>query len=172
MQFHVVAAVITTAVVVQVLVLGCSIFQTGKVRWNGAGNIDATALSLIAGLQIILGKSDVVMLRGLVGAEDVAIYFIANQLGASGFSELGVRLVKGPMMARAAQMEDWGHRSTFIRGALFVFYLRCRRLPALLSGSGFVFGPGIVPSPWLLSLRSDIRPSALRQHRTAAEGNG
>ena len=149
MQFHVVAAVITTAVGVGVLVLGCSIFRKpGGVsmewrRWT----LTLVPLSLIAGLQIILGKSDVVMLRGLIGAEDVAIYFIANQLGNLVFlANQGVRLVKGPMMARAAQMEDLGTlQHVYSRGALFVFLFT---LPAavllLLFGApiiGFVFGP-------------------------------
>ena len=149
MQFHIAAAAVATAVGGIVLFLGCGVFRGPagvSMEWR-RWTLTLVPLSLIAGLQIILGKSDVVMLRGLIGAEDVAIYFIANQLSNLVFlANQGVRLVKGPMMARAAQTEDLGTlQHVYSRGALFVFLFT---LPAavllLLFGAqiiGLVFGP-------------------------------
>jgi O-antigen/teichoic acid export membrane protein len=149
MQFHIAAAVVTTAVGGVVLVLGCSVLRgpAGVLMEWRKWILTLVPLSLIAGLNIILSKSDVVMLRGLIGAEDVAIYFIANQLGNLVFlAGQAVRLVKGPMLSRAVQMKDLGTlQHVYSRGALFVFLFA---VPAvvllLLFGAtiiGLVFGP-------------------------------
>lgn len=58
-------------------------------------------LSLIAGLQIIVSKTDIVMLRGLLGPSDVAIYHVASQFGNLVLiAKSGVLMVAGPRMAR------------------------------------------------------------------------
>ena len=149
MQFHIAAAVVTTAVGGTVLGLACGVGRGPagmSMEWRKWA-LTLVPLSLIACLQIILNKTDVVMLRGLIGAEEVAIYFVANQLGNLVFlANQAVRMVKGPMLARAVQKQDLGAlQHVYSRGALFVFLFA---LPGavflLLFGApilGVVFGP-------------------------------
>ncbi len=149
MQFHIAAAIVATAVGGVVLVLGCGVVRGTagmSIEWRKWA-LTLVPLSLIAGLQIILSKTDVVMLRGLIGAEEVAIYFIANQLGNLVLlANQAVRMVNGPMLARAVQKQDLGAlQHAYSRGALFVFLFA---LPSavflLLFGAPIlevVFGP-------------------------------
>ena len=149
MQFHITAAVVTTAVGATVLFLGCGVGRGPAAmsmecrKWA----LTLLPLSLIAGLQVILSKTDVVMLRGLIGAEEVAIYFIANQLGNLVFlAYQAVQMVKGPMMARAVQTGDLATlQHVYSRGALFVFLLAVAAAASLLLFGELilkvVFGP-------------------------------
>ncbi|WP_372921894.1 lipopolysaccharide biosynthesis protein, partial [Roseovarius sp.] len=148
MKFHIAAAVVTTAVGGVVVALGCGVGSGPagtSIEWRKWA-LTLVPLSLITGLQIILSKTDVMMLRGLIGAEEVAIYFIANQFGNLVFlANQAVRMVKGPMLARAVQKQDLAAlQQVYSRGALFVFLFA---LPAaailLLFGApilGVVFG--------------------------------
>ena len=149
MQLHIAAAVVTTAVGGVLLVLSCGVGNgpAGRsMEWRKWA-LTLVPLSLIGGLQIILGKTDVVMLRGFIGAEEVAIYFIANQLGNLVFlADQAVQMVKGPMMARAVQKQDFrALQYIYSRGALFVFLLALPAAVFLLLFAapilGAVFGP-------------------------------
>lgn len=125
MGLHIAAAIVTTVIGGAVI-----FFKLGVGRGPTAVSIAwrqwalaLVPLSLIAGQQIIFSKTDVVMLRGLAGAEDLATYFIANQLSNLVFlANQAVRLVSGPTLARAVQTKDLRTlQHVYSRGALFVF---------------------------------------------------
>lgn len=136
MVLHIVASILTVLVGVIALLFACDLgskFRELSIDWK-AWSVALLPLSLIASLQIILGKSDVIMLRGIAGAEEVAIYFVANQLGNLAFlSNQAVAMVAGPMMSRAVQQGEIGTVQTlFVRSALFVFVMALPMAVALL----------------------------------------
>lgn len=125
MVMHIVASILTVLIGLTVLLFACDLgfkFAELRIDWK-AWSVALLPLSLIASLQIILGKTDVIMLRGIVGAEQVAIYFVANQFGNLVFlSSQAVTMVTGPMLSRAVQKGEMGSVQTlFVRSALFVF---------------------------------------------------
>ncbi len=149
MRLHIAAALFTTAVGAAILMLGCGVtgWRDGRAMDWRVWTTTLLPLSMIAGLQVILGKSDVIMLRGLAGAEAVALYFIANQLGNLVFlANQAVQMVNGPMLARSVQQADLAAvQHVYARGALFVF-LCALPLAAMLLIFGrpiinLIFGP-------------------------------
>ncbi|WP_181918932.1 lipopolysaccharide biosynthesis protein [Wenzhouxiangella sediminis] len=80
-------------------------------------------LAVIAGMTVILGKTDIIMLRILAGADEVAHYYVAAQFGMLVFiSAQGVRLVNGPLLAREAKTGNRPYmQRIYSQGALFVF---------------------------------------------------
>lgn len=152
MWLNVAAALTTTLVAAPIVWLACGVTRglaDSRIEWR-AWTVTLLPLSLISGLQIILSKSDVIMLRGMVGGEEVALYFIANQLGNLVFlSNIVMRLVTGPMLARAIQKNDVETvQYVYARGALFVF-LSTIPLAIVLIG----FGPSIVDAVFGLEYR-------------------
>lgn len=125
MGLHIVAAFVTTLVTAGIVLFACGLttgFRDARYHWK-PWLIALLPLSLTAGMQVILGKSDVIMLRAIAGAEEVSTYFIANQFGNLVFlSNQAVGLVVGPMLARAAQEREMDKlQLVYARGALFVF---------------------------------------------------
>jgi O-antigen/teichoic acid export membrane protein len=148
MALHIVASILTVLVGIIVLLFACDLgrkFRELRIDWK-AWSIALLPLSLIASLQVILGKSDLIMLRGIAGAEEVAIYFVANQLGNLVFlSSQAVAMVAGPMMSRAVQQGEMGTVQTlFVRCSLFVFVMALPMAVALLVAGepilDFVYG--------------------------------
>lgn len=90
-------------------------------------------LTVIAGLQIIVTKTDIIMLRALSGPADVGIYHLATQMGNLAFiAKSGVMMVVGPRFARlyrdnkheALQSElSFAARFVFITGVPIVLTL-------------------------------------------------
>lgn len=80
-------------------------------------------LTLIGGLQIIVTKTDVVMLRFFAGPTEVGIYHIASQLGnLTLIAKAGVMLVVGPRFARHYREGDnAGLQKELTSAARFVF---------------------------------------------------
>lgn len=107
-------------------------------------------LSLIAGLQIIVIKTDIVMIRGFLGPSDVAIYHVASQFGNLVFiAKAGVMMVMGPRLSRLyndgnlpemqAELSQ-AARFVFLTGLPVAVFLILAGRPLL----GTAFGPEFV----------------------------
>lgn len=81
-------------------------------------------LSLIAGLTIIVSKTDIVMLRALKGPTDVAMYHVASQFGNLVLiAKAGVLMIMGPRISRLYQEGNMpGMQSELSQAARFVFF--------------------------------------------------
>lgn len=79
-------------------------------------------LSLIAGMSIIFGKTDIVMLRAITGLSDVAQYNVALQLGTVAIiAQHGMRMVSAPKLARLHAAGDFaGMQHVLTASARFV----------------------------------------------------
>jgi O-antigen/teichoic acid export membrane protein len=81
-------------------------------------------LSLIAGLQIVIFKTDIVMLRMLGDASSVALYHVAHQLGNLVFlAKAGVMMVTGPRLARLHRCGDHAAMQDQLRAAAGFLFL-------------------------------------------------
>lgn len=98
-----------TANAIAAAIAGVALWRQAGYQWHDivptfrsrAWAASLLPLTLIAGLQIIVSKTDILMLRALRGPEDVGLYYVASQLGNLVFiAKAGVMMVIGPRMAR------------------------------------------------------------------------
>lgn len=107
-------------------------------------------LSLIAGLTIIVSKTDIVMLRLLRGPTDVAVYHVASQFGNLVLiAKAGVLTVMGPRISRLYQQKDMplmqsevsqAARFVFLSGLPIALILVLFGQPLLITAFGAEFG--------------------------------
>lgn len=131
-------------------IAGLALWRQGGYRWRDiaptfrtrAWAMSLLPLSLIAGLQIIVTKTDIVMLRALKGPTDVGIYYVASQLGNLVFiAKAGVMMVIGPRMARLHIQGDTPAMQAELSGAARFIVLA--GLPVALGL--LIFGSALIP---------------------------
>jgi len=115
-------------------------------------------LTLVAGMQIIIGKTDILMLRYFRSPEEVAYYNVALQwAGLALIARQAVLMVTGPSVARAFQRGDLASvQRTLTSSARLIFVGALPLGLALLFFGEWIvlvsFGPEYVPAVAALSI--------------------
>lgn len=114
--------------------------------------------TLIAGVQLILAKTDIMMLRALRSPADVGLYHVALQgAGLALFAQQAVAMVASPAIARAWQAGHTGELQAILTASARVVFLGALPIAVGLllfgrAGITLVFGAAFAPAYAALSI--------------------
>lgn len=160
MWLHVGAALISCIVAALILLrcVGAKLRGVGRRYETRNWLHDLWPLSLIAGLSILLNKTDILMLRSMTGLGDVAHYNVALQIGTVAFlANQGMRMVSQPRLARLHEAGDiQGMQTVLTMSARFV---TLSTLPFAITF--WIFGGDIIEGLFGLSYMFALVPALI-----------
>jgi O-antigen/teichoic acid export membrane protein len=115
-------------------------------------------LTMIAGMQLIIGKTDILMLRVMRSPEEVGYYQVALQwANLALFAQQAVLMVSGPSVARAYRKEDMASVQHLLTSSARLVFLGALPLSIalLLFGEAIIrlsFGAEYIPAAAALSV--------------------